>query len=94
MSVLSTVPASIHPVLDSYTQHGFRVLALGHRPLPSLTYVRAQRIGREEVERGLTFLGLLVFENRLKPESRPVLQELYNADVRTVMVTGGWMQDY
>ncbi|XP_043214514.1 polyamine-transporting ATPase 13A3-like isoform X1 [Amphibalanus amphitrite] len=83
-----TVPASIRPVLDSYTQHGFRVLALGQRPLPKLSYARAQRISREEVECQLTFLGLLVFENRLKPQSRPVLQELYNADIRTVMVTG------
>ena len=82
------MPASIHPVLESYTQRGLRVLALARRPLPSLTYVRAQRVSREEVERELTLLGLLVFENRLKPESRDVLRELYNADVRTVMVTG------
>lgn len=45
-------------------------------------------MSREEVESGLTFLGLLVMENRLKSETRPVLQELSQARIRSVMVTG------
>lgn len=40
------------------------------------------------MESGLTFLGLLVMENRLKSETRPVLQELSQARIRSVMVTG------
>ncbi|XP_037075193.1 probable cation-transporting ATPase 13A3 isoform X2 [Pollicipes pollicipes] len=84
----ATVPADIHPVLDGHTQRGFRVLALAHRALPRLTYARAQRIAREEVERELTFLGLMVFENRLKAESRPVLRDLAEANIKTIMVTG------
>ncbi|MGH0126672.1 UNVERIFIED_CONTAM: hypothetical protein FKN15_021194 [Acipenser sinensis] len=34
------------------------------------------------------FLGLLILENRLKPETRQVLQELSSARIRSVMVTG------
>lgn len=43
---------------------------------------------REEAESGLMFLGLLVMENRLKQETKPVLQELAAARIRSVMVTG------
>lgn len=43
---------------------------------------------REHVESELTFLGLLIMENRLKKETRPVLTELRQAHIRTVMVTG------
>jgi len=43
---------------------------------------------REEAESGLVFLGLLVMENSLKQETKPVLQELTAARIRSVMVTG------
>lgn len=43
---------------------------------------------REEVESDLTFLGLLIMENRLKRETKPVLEELTAARIRSVMVTG------
>jgi magnesium-transporting ATPase (P-type) len=43
---------------------------------------------REKVESELAFLGLLIMENRLKKETRPVLKELSEARIRTVMVTG------
>ena len=36
----------------------------------------------------MTFLGFLVTENRVKPETTPVIQELIKANIRTVMVTG------
>ena len=36
----------------------------------------------------MIFLGLLVLENRLKPETLPVIRTLKDADVRTIMVTG------
>ena len=39
-------------------------------------------------EDNLTFLGLVVLENRLKPVSSAVLRELQGAKIRTVMVTG------
>ncbi|KAL7991170.1 hypothetical protein Chor_012825 [Crotalus horridus] len=40
----------------------------------------------------MTFLGLLVMENRLKSETKPVLQELRQARIRSVMVTGDNLQ--
>uniref|UniRef100_A0A803T411 Cation-transporting ATPase n=1 Tax=Anolis carolinensis TaxID=28377 RepID=A0A803T411_ANOCA len=72
-----TVPPSFQAELKSFTAQGFRVIALAHKEL-----------SLDAVESGLTFLGLLVMENRLKGETRPVLEELREARIRTVMVTG------
>uniref|UniRef100_K7G2Q9 Cation-transporting ATPase n=1 Tax=Pelodiscus sinensis TaxID=13735 RepID=K7G2Q9_PELSI len=47
---------------------------------------------REELESDLTFLGLLIMENRLKAETKPVLEELSAARIRSVMVTGDNVQ--
>ena len=43
---------------------------------------------REYVESDLTFLGLLIMENRLKPKTTEVIQKLTECDVRTIMATG------
>ena len=48
---------------------------------------------RDHVESSLTFLGLLVLQNALKPQSSPVIRMLHNADIRTVMVTGKYSID-
>ena len=45
-------------------------------------------IYRDVVEKNLTFLGLLVMENKLKPETSPIIDVLNSANVKTVMVTG------
>ena len=37
---------------------------------------------------GLTFLGLLVMENKLKKETIPVIRNLNECRVRTIMATG------
>ena len=43
---------------------------------------------REAAETDLTFLGFVVLENRLKPETTPVITTLNAAEVKVVMVTG------
>ncbi len=43
---------------------------------------------REAVECDLQFCGLLVLENKLKPQTTPVIRELQQANIRTVMITG------
>uniref|UniRef100_A0A669PMZ4 Cation-transporting ATPase n=1 Tax=Phasianus colchicus TaxID=9054 RepID=A0A669PMZ4_PHACC len=84
-----TVPSDFLEELKTYTSQGFRVIALAHK-------VKHNHVSfllpREEVESGLEFLGLLVMENRLKPETKPVLQELAAARIRSIMVTGDNLQ--
>ena len=43
---------------------------------------------RDVVERDLQFCGLLVMENKIKPQTAPVINELSTANIRTVMITG------
>ncbi|KAJ8320392.1 hypothetical protein KUTeg_001979, partial [Tegillarca granosa] len=43
---------------------------------------------QEQVEKDLIFLGLVVMENKLKPQTLPVIHQLLNANIRTVMITG------
>ena len=87
LSKPETVPDDFSKVLLSYTENGYRVLAIAWKAL-KLSYSKAQRINREEAESDLHFLGLLILENRLKMETTPIINQLRNANIRTVMVTG------
>ncbi|XP_066144609.1 polyamine-transporting ATPase 13A3-like [Euwallacea fornicatus] len=82
-----TVPADFHDVLESYTQEGYRVIAMAHKQL-RLSYTKVQKVQREVIETDLNFLGLIILENRLKPETFPSIQALNEANMRVIMVTG------
>ncbi|KAL5013799.1 hypothetical protein ScPMuIL_008069 [Solemya velum] len=84
-----TVPENFKEELGRCTHQGYRVIGLAWRPLPDkLNYVKAQRITRDQVEKDLNFLGLLVMENKLKPETSAVIRQLEEARIRTIMITG------
>ncbi|XP_008837245.1 probable cation-transporting ATPase 13A4 isoform X2 [Nannospalax galili] len=85
-----TVPTSFISELQIYTTQGFRVIALAYKKLE--TDCPATAMLREKVESDLIFLGLLILENRLKEETKPVLEELIAARIRTVMITGDNLQ--
>ena len=63
------------------------------RDLPSNTKpIKIDKLERHEVEKNLTLLGLIVFENRIKKETKPIIEQLHNAKMRTIMVTGDHIQ--
>ncbi len=67
---------------------GYRVIGLAYRTIDfDPAQLRKDEL-RRECESHLTFLGLVVMENKLKPESAPTLERLRAANVRPVMVTG------
>ena len=82
-----SLPEDFNDTLMEYTEKGFRVLALAYRPL-TLTYPKMQRAAREDLEKDLYFLGLLIMGNMLKPETTPIIETLLAANIRTVMITG------
>ena len=43
---------------------------------------------RQEAESKLDFLGFIIFENKLKPATTSIVDELDNAGIRTIMCTG------
>ncbi|XP_042811923.1 probable cation-transporting ATPase 13A4 [Panthera leo] len=85
-----TVPTSFVSELQIYTTQGFRVIALAYKKLEMDHHTTA--FTRDKVEADLIFLGLLILENRLKEETKPVLEELISARIRTVMITGDNLQ--
>lgn len=84
-----TLPDNFNEILEKYTKEGFRVIALSQKLMPlNFKYRQTQTCKREEAECDLEFLGLLVMENKLKPESNEILQTLNECEIRTVMATG------
>ena len=88
MSRPETLPRDFQDVLTMYTKEGYRVIAIATKRLEHLSYVKVQRIDREKLENDLDFLGLIIMENRLKPETCEVIKSLKAANVRTIMCTG------
>ncbi|XP_028159815.1 probable cation-transporting ATPase 13A3 [Ostrinia furnacalis] len=82
-----TVPDNLNEVLSSYAEKGYRVIALATR-LMETTHKQLQKMHRDEVERELEFLGLVIMENRLKPATTGIIRELKEANIQVVMITG------
>lgn len=53
-----------------------------------ISVTEAAQLAREVVEQDLIFVGLLIMENKLKPETAPTMLQLNAAAVKSVMVTG------
>jgi cation-transporting ATPase 13A3/4/5 len=84
-----TLPPDFHDNLKTLTLKGYRVIGLAHRRLPlEINWLKAQKMKRDQAEKNLVFLGFLIMQNTLKPETTPVIEELIAANIRCVMVTG------
>ncbi len=62
----SSLPSDYNAVLDRCTRSGFRVLAVAGKHIDALGWNGAQTLTRTQAESQLDFLGLIVFENKLK----------------------------
>lgn len=82
------VPLDYEDVLAYYTHRGFRVIALASKHIPKLSWVKIQKMQRNEAESELDFVGFIIFENKLKPNTEMVLNELTQAGIRKLMCTG------
>ncbi|CAG0920834.1 unnamed protein product [Notodromas monacha] len=84
-----SLPIHFQRRLEQFTVLGFRVIALAFKELDrKVTWHHCQRAKRESFEENLQFLGFLVLQNTLKGETTPVIKELTNARIKSVMVTG------
>lgn len=81
-------PTDYEELLAFYTHRGFRVIACAAKSIPKLNWVKVQKMKREEAESDLEFIGFIVFENKLKDSTAPVIEELERANIRKVMCTG------
>lgn len=83
----SSIPDNFSEVLENYTQDGCRVIAIAHKQV-RMQYAKIHKVQRETLEKDMELLGLIVLENRLKPETTPCIKVLNEANIRIVMVTG------
>ncbi|ODV84227.1 hypothetical protein CANARDRAFT_208586 [[Candida] arabinofermentans NRRL YB-2248] len=89
-----SLPINYHELLHQYTHNGYRVIACASKSVKvpntgsfnDLTFLND--ISREKCETELTFVGFVIFENRLKSSTKGALKELSDAELRTIMCTG------
>ncbi|CAG8502981.1 984_t:CDS:10, partial [Cetraspora pellucida] len=81
-------PEDYDELLHYYTHNGFRVIACASKSFTDLSWMKAQKIKREQVEQDLEFIGIIVFENKLKPGTASVVETLKRAKIRQIMCTG------
>lgn len=84
-----TVPHDFSEMLKIYAANGYRVIALAGKALdPSISWMGSLKMTRDSIESDLTFYGFLIMQNMIKPETTPIIAELTNSAITTVMVTG------
>jgi cation-transporting ATPase 13A3/4/5 len=83
-----SLPDEFDDILNDYTQRGYRVLACASKALESMSSEEIKALSLSEIEEDLTFQGLIVLQNKLKPETIPALDALREADIVVKMATG------
>jgi cation-transporting ATPase 13A3/4/5 len=83
-----SVPADYDELLNYYTYGGYRVIACATKILRPMPWYQLGRMSRLDAESDLTFVGFIIFENKLKPSTTGVISELHAANIRSVMCTG------
>ncbi|PYH72443.1 putative P-type ATPase [Aspergillus vadensis CBS 113365] len=84
----SSVPHDFDELLSNYTHKGYRVIACAAKYEPKLSWMRVQKMARADAESDLEFLGFIIFENKLKPNTAETIAELNKAGIRNIMCTG------
>jgi len=82
----SSVPSEFAQVAQEHAYGGKYVLAIAGRALTGGSVDALS--SREDVERDLVMLGLLLFKNPLRKDTRRTIERLREGEVRSVMITG------
>ncbi len=85
----ASLPSDYDAVLDRCTRAGFRVIAVAGKTIESLGWQGAQTLTRSQAESELQFLGLIIFENKLKPATTAAIATIRDdAQLPIKMCTG------
>ena len=84
---LDTLPINYLEQLSEHTQKGLRVLACATKTLPDEDY-HGNEVKRSNFENNLTFLGFIIFRNKLKKDTKLVIKKLRFANCKLVISTG------
>jgi len=88
----ATLPDDYETVTRDLSSEGFYVLGLACKRM-DLTdsegnTTDVHKLPRDHLEQDLTFLGLLLFKNELKQDSKQAIEELKKGGILPVMITG------
>jgi cation-transporting P-type ATPase 13A2 len=83
-----SIPSDYDSSLIEYARKGYRVLSCARKIEPLLKEENLLSSSRSEIESDLEFVGFLIFQNKLKPQSKPTIKHLNHADIKSVMITG------
>lgn len=61
-----SIPDDFNQILFKYTKLGFRVIGLASKEIKNQDSFNPKSAKREEIERDLHFLGLMIMKNELK----------------------------
>ena len=80
-----TLPLDLDRQLQNFTGKGFRVLACATKLLSKFDI---DVDTREKIERNMTFLGLIVFQNQVKKDTKINIEHLETSGCKLVIATG------
>ena len=78
------IPGNYQEAVQTYARQGFRVLAYAWKGLER--YSGTEALG--ELGNEMNLLGLVVFQNKLRPEAVPIVTAMRQASMRVVISTG------
>ena len=90
LCIPESIPLDFNDVLKKYTMKGLRVLAFSFKNV-KLSFIESQNVKREKLENNMIFLGLIIVQNQLKPETIETIEILNKAKIRLAMVTGDYI---
>ena len=80
-----TIPIDLDKQLQNYTSKGFRVLGCATK---LLSRYNPEQDTREKIEHDMTFLGLIIFQNQIKKDTKINIEHLESSGCKLVIATG------
>jgi hypothetical protein len=77
LCVPESIPSNYRTILSYFAHQGYRVIAIGQKRMDDIPRID-KSVLRGIVERGLTFLGLILLENKLKVSRRGVARDQHS----------------
>ncbi|SCO67857.1 cation transporting P-ATPase, putative [Plasmodium vivax] len=73
---------------QEYSKNGFYVIGLAFRIIGGMSFEEILQLPREELEKDMSFLSLIMFSNYIKKDAGVVIQTLKGSSIRPVILTG------
>ncbi|KAG6577845.1 Cation-transporting ATPase [Phytophthora cinnamomi] len=90
VSSSDSIPANYFETAEDLAKNGCYVLGIAFKEMPAMSEaaLAAFLADRDAVEESLALLGLIMFRNEIKEDSRDAISTLKQGDIRPVMITG------